>query len=424
MCVVSIGVDHRTAPVEIREALAFDREQALNFLTETAGHLPERFLLSTCNRTELLAVPAEGEADPAAKLLALLNRARGVTEIGTNGFTKIYRGEEAIRHLFRVAAGLESMVLGESQILGQVKDAGELAERCQASGPVLRKLLEWAVRVGKRARTETRIGEGAVSVASAAIELARKVFGDLGNREALVIGAGETGALVARHLRSASIGRLVVANRTLERAQGLAEEVGAEPWGLCGVPPGLRSADVVICSTGGDRPLITHEEVRLAMRARKDRMLLLLDISVPRAVEAKVDGIDSVFLHDIDALESIVDRNLEVRRRAVPKVEEIVAESVAAFLAWEREMEVVPTIKALREKFEELRRRELDQNLRRIPEEAREATIRLTESLLKKLLHEPTVTLRRASREPGGGRDLSAALRELFGIRDDDPTET
>jgi glutamyl-tRNA reductase len=301
-----------------------------------------------------------------------------------------------------------------------VKEAGELAEDCGASGPVLRKVLETAIRVGKRVRTETRIGEGAVSVASAAVDLAKKVFGDLGSRGALVIGAGETGRLTARHLRSGGIGSMRVANRTLGRARALADEVGAEPWGLCGVPPGLRDADVVICSTGGSSSLLTFDEIRRAMKVRRDRMMLILDISVPRAVEPRVGDIENVFLHDIDALQSIVDQNLEVRRRAVPKVEAAVEEAVRSFLDWEREMEVVPTIKALRRKFEELRRRELEQNLRRIPEEGREAAARMTESLLQKLLHAPLIRLRRASREPGAGRDLTAALRDLFDI-DDDP---
>lgn len=420
MSVFAIGVDHRSAPVEIREALAFDRDQAASFLAEAAAELSERLLLSTCNRTEVLAVSGDTAGDPAARLLELLKRSRGVPDFGKNGFTRVYRGEEAVRHLFRVAAGLESMILGESQILGQVKDAGDLAEACGASGPVLRKVLETSVRVGKRARTETKIGEGAVSVASAAVDLAKKVFGDLADRSAMVIGAGETGALVSRHLRAGGIGRMRVTNRTLTRAQELAREVEAESWGLCGVPPGLREADVVIASMGGERPLLTYDEIRMAMRARKDRMLLILDISVPRAVERRVGDIENVFLHDIDALQSIVDQNLEVRRRAIPKVEAIVEDAVESFLRWEREMEVVPTIKALRQRFEELRRRELDQNLKRIPEGAREAAARMTESLVQKLLHEPTMRLRKASREPGEGRDLSAAIRDLFGIEDGD----
>jgi len=412
--IVSVGVDHRTAPVEVREALAFDPEQARVFLTEDTAILPERLLLSTCNRTAFLAVPPAGVDDPVALLTDLLRDARGVSDIGHPSLTRIYRGEEALRHLFRVATGIESMVLGESQILGQLKDAADLARAVGSSGPVLTRALEIAVRVGKRARAKTSIGEGAVSVASSSVELARRVYGDLADRSALVIGAGETGRLVARHLAKAGIGRLTVANRTLGRARELADEVGAEPWGLCGVPPALRSADVVVCSTASARPILTATEIRAAMRVRKDRMLLILDIAVPRDVDPAAKKIENVFLHDVDALRTIVDKNLERRRRAVPKVEAMVDEAVAAYICREKELEVTPAIKALRERFEEIRQEELARNLKRVPEEGREAATRLTESLLNRLLHEPTVTLKRESRVPGGGRDLVAALRRLF----------
>jgi glutamyl-tRNA reductase len=416
MRVVSIGVDHTTAPVEVREAFAFGAEDATRFLCEETAGLPERLLLSTCNRTEFLAVAREEEEDPVGRLVELLNKARGIETERRNGYARVHRGEEAIRHLFRVACGLESMVLGEAQILGQVKEAGEAAAACGAAGPVLRRALETAVRVAKRARTKTAIGEGAVSIASAAVDLARRVFGDLDERSALVVGAGDTGRLVARHLRKAGIARMTVANRTLGRAQDLAQEVGAEPWGLCGVPPALREADVVVCSTGSETPILSRDEIRLAMKTRKNRMLLLLDIAVPRDVDPAVATIDNVFLHDIDTLNHIVDRNLEVRQRAVPAVEAMVEEAGAAFLAWERQLSVVPTIKELRRRFEEVRREELANNLKRIPPEAREQAERLTESLVARILHEPTVTLRRASSEKGGGKDLIAALRRLFGM--------
>jgi glutamyl-tRNA reductase len=414
--VVSVGVDHKTAPVEIREALAFDPEQARRFLTEEATELPERLLLSTCNRTALLAVPPKDVEDPVAFLVDLLRRTRGVDEIASRELTRVFSGEEAVRYLFRVTCGVESMVLGETQILGQVKEAGDLAKACGASGPVLNRALETAVRVAKKARASTAIGEGAVSVASSAVELAKRVFGDLEERSALVIGAGETGRLVAQHLHSAGIGKMTVANRTLLRAQELAGEVEAVPWGLCGIPPALREADIVVTSTSSEVPILTQEEVKAAMKVRKDRMVLLLDIAVPRDIDPDVGKIENVFLHDVDALRTIVDRNLEVRRKAVPKVEALVEDAVSSFLAWEHQMQVTPAIKALRARFEEVRQEELARNLKRIPPEGREAAARLTESLTNRLLHDPTVTLRKESSRPGGGRDLVAALRRLFGI--------
>jgi glutamyl-tRNA reductase len=413
---VSVGVDHKTAPVEVREALAFDPDQARRFLADQAGILPECLLLSTCNRTSLIAVPPADVEDPVGLLVGLLRDARGVEDFGQKSLTRVDRGEDALRHFFRVATGIESMVLGESQILGQLKDASDIARAAGSAGPVLTRVIETAVRVAKKARAKTSIGEGAVSVASSAVELARRVYGELDGRIGLVIGAGETGRLVSQHLVKAGIGKLTVANRTLGRAQELAGEVGAESWGLCGVPPALREADVVVCSTGSERPILTVDEIRAAMRVRKDRMLLILDIAVPRDVDPAAAKIENVFLHDVDALRSIVDRNLALRKRAVPKVEAMVEEAVESFVRWEKEMQVTPAIKALRDRFEEIRREELAKNLKRVPEEGREAAARMTESLMNRLLHEPTVTLRRASRVPGGGRDLVAAVRRLFGM--------
>ncbi len=412
MPILAVSVNHRTAPVEVREALAFDPGQARRFLAEEAAGLPERILLSTCNRTELYAVTPNG--DPGV-LLDLLEKARPGVELDAPGRAERYRDDEAVRHLLRVACGLESMVLGEAQILGQVKEAGELAAAAGAAGVLLRRALEVAARTAKKARTSTAIGEGAVSVASAAVELARRIYGDLSDRIALVVGAGETGRLVARHLRAAGIGRMLLANRTLGRAREVATEVKAEPRGLCGVPPALREADIVVCSTASETPILTEDEVRAAMRARKDRMLLLLDIAVPRDVDPAASRIASVFLHDIDALRDIVDANLELRRKAVPRVEALVEEAVRGYAAWRRGLSVVPTIKALRARFEEIREAELKANLKRVPPEAREAAERLTRSLVKRLLHTPSERLRKAGGEAEGAA-LSAPLREIFDL--------
>lgn len=415
---VAVGVDHRTASVNLREALAFDEKRARQFLLGKSHALSERLLLSTCNRTELFVVHRLKDGDPVPELVALLKQACGVDLPTDSGGARVMRGEDAVRHLFRVACGIESMVLGETQILGQVKDAAELASNCGTAGPLLQRALEAAVRVARKARTETTIGEGAVSVASVAVDVARKMFDDLPQRHALVVGAGETGRLVAQHLKASGIGTLTVANRTLGRAQDVAAEVGAAPSGLCGVPPALRDADIVVCSTGADHPILTYQEMKAAMKVRKGRMMLTIDIAVPRDIEEKVGRLEGVFHHDIDALGEIVDRNLENRRKAVPRVEELVENAVASFQRWERGLEVVPAIKALRERFEELRREELDRNLKRVPEEARQQAERLTESLLNRILHGPMSRLHRAADEPGHGKDLVAALRELFEIEE------
>jgi len=419
MTLYSIGVDHKTAPVDVREKLAFAPEQARAFLTEEAAGFPERLLLTTCNRTELFAVPTDPDEDPTRALVDLLARARSMETLSENGYVASYRGEESVRHLFRVACGLESMVLGETQITGQVKGAGGAAEVCGCVGPVLRHALDSALRVAKRARSETSIGEGAVSAASAAVELAKKVYGALEGLNALVVGAGETGRLVAQHLKKAGIAKMLLASRTIGRAEQVASEVDAEPAVLSGLPAALRHADVVVTSTASEEPILTQDEVRAAMRVRKGRMLLVLDIAVPRDVEESVGRIEGVLLHDIDALRAIVDQNLAVRRTAIVRVEKLVDEAVDSFVVWQRQLDVVPTIKHLRERFEEVRAEELAKNLKRVPEDAREQAARLTESLVNRLLHVPTSRLRQASREPDRGRGLVAALRSLFGLSED-----
>jgi glutamyl-tRNA reductase len=417
---IALGVDHRTASLAVREALAFDEERARRFLAEDLHHLPERMVLSTCNRTEVFAVPPPGVAEPAGQLADLLGRARGLDLAAADARPSVFIGEEAVLHLLRVACGLESMVLGEAQILGQVKAAGELAESCGAAGPVLRKLLETAARAARRARAETKIGEGAVSIASAAVDLAEKVFGSLAGHSALVVGAGETGRLVAKHLHAAGIGTMRLANRTLGRAQAVAAEVAAEPFGLCGVPPGLRDSDIVVCSTSAERPILTREEVKAAMRVRRGRLLLVLDIAVPRNVDERAREIEGVLLHDIDALRSIADGNLAIRRKAVPKVEAIVEEARRAFENWRKSLAAEPTIVSLRRRFEAVREEELAKNLKRVPPEARDAARKLTESLVNRLLHEPSARLREAAGEPRRAAEAAAALADLFGLSEDD----
>jgi glutamyl-tRNA reductase len=417
---IAVGVDHRTSSLALREALAFDEERARRFLLEDLAGLPERMVLSTCNRTEVFAVPPPDFADPGARLGDLLFRSRGVDLAAGDAQPALYAGEEAVHHLLRVACGLESMVLGEAQVLGQVKAAGELAEACGTAGPVLRKLIETAVRAARRARTETKIGEGAVSIASAAVDLAERVFGKLDDRSALVVGAGETGRLVAKHLHAAGIGTMRLANRTLGRAQAVAAEVSAEPWGLCGVPPALRESDIVVCSTSAERPILSRDELKAAMRARRGRLLLVLDIAVPRNVDERAGVIEGVLLHDIDALRSIADGNLSVRRKAVPKVEAIVAEAFLSFEKWRQGLAAEPLILALRRRFEAVRQEELAKNLKRVPPEAREAALRLTESLVNRLLHEPSARLRQSAGDPRRAAEAASALADLFRLEEED----
>lgn len=418
MNLLSIGLSHATAPVEVRERVAFEPGEARAFLAglDTAA---ERALLSTCNRTELIVL-AEGGPDLADDLAARLDRAKGADAFRDPKFRVVREGEEAARHVFRVACGLDSMVLGEDQILGQVDEAHAIARSADTVDAVLGRLFESAVRLGGKVRSETNIGRGAVSVGTAAVGLATKIFGSLEDRKALVVGAGTMGTLAARHLRSSGVASLAVANRTLERAERLAEETEARTVPLCGIPAELDAVDMVVSATGGGTMLLTKQTVRGALANRRYRPLLLLDISVPRSVDPSINDLENVFLQDIDALRSIIDANLHRRRKAAKKVERACEDATRRFLAWRKSLAVEPTLRELRDKLDRVARRELDRTMKKVPDELRPELERLTKSLVSKILHDPTARLREeAGRENGLVRRL-ATLREVFGLEEAD----
>jgi glutamyl-tRNA reductase len=347
---------------------------------------------------------------------ALVQRAKGTDLLAPGPERYTLADGDAARHLLRVAAGLDSMVLGEAEILGQVKDALAAAVAESASGTLLDRLLTTALRAGKRARTETEIGAGTVSVASAAVALAGKVFSDLAECQVLVVGAGETARLAGQHFALRRPAALRVANRTPERAAALAQALGGEAISLDTLSSAVAAADVVVFATSAGRPLLGSETVREALRARRGRPLLLLDLGVPRNVEAGVAALDGVFLHTVDAVRGHVDENLCRRRRAVPRVEAIVEEELATFLDWVRSLEVTPTLRALRERFEEVRAAEVGRHLGRFSKEDAERVESLTRSLVNKLLHTPMTRLKALAN--GNGEDLRRldAVRELFDL--------
>jgi glutamyl-tRNA reductase len=324
--------------------------------------------------------------------------------------------DAAARHLLRVASGLESMVLGEAEILGQVKDALALAASEGTLGSVLDRLATTAIRAGKRARTETDIGAGTVSVASAAVALAGKVFSDLGGREVLVIGAGDTARLAGQHFSLRRPRALRIANRTLARAEALAQAFGGAALPLGELPAALVRCDVIVCATSAPRPLLSGDDVREALRGRRGRPLLVLDLGVPRNVEPEVADLEGVFLHTVDAVRGHVDENLGRRRRAVPRVEAIVEEELLSFLDWVRTLEVTPTLRALRERFEAVRAEEVGRHLGRFSKEDAQRVESLTRSLVNRLLHTPTARLKALDVEAGQDRRRLDALREIFDL--------
>lgn len=407
-----LGVTHRTEGVERREGLAFGPDDVRRALEGRGPDLPEALILSTCNRVELYAFGRE-PARTEQRLRELVREARGL-DVGDRPL--VAHGGEATRHLLRVSAGLDSMVLGEVQIQGQVKAAWELARAAGACGPGLDRLLAAAVHAGKRARAETAIGTGAVSVASAAVTLATRIFGQLEGRTVLVIGAGETGRLAAQHLAERRPRELRIANRSPERAARLAEQVCGKPIEWTELEKALAETDVAVSATAAPEPVLTAQMVTAAMAGRRDRPLVLIDVAVPRDVDPRAAEGENVFLYPIDALQGVVDRSLARRREEVPKVETIIEEEAERYHEWLRGRDATPVVRELREHFEKVRAAELERSLKHFPEGERQRVERLTRALVNKLLHLPTTRLKDVDPDTGDGVDRLRVTRELFAL--------
>jgi glutamyl-tRNA reductase len=412
-----LGVNHRTAPVALRERLSFTPEEAAKTLRELCASpaVKEGMILSTCNRTEMYVLSPEAAAGEA-QVRAQLREAKGADLLAPGDHRYLLKQREAARQLLRVATGLDSMVLGEMQILGQVKAAFAMAQQAGAAGLLLERLLAAAVHAGKRARAETEIGAGSVSVASAAVSLATKVFGELTARRVLVVGAGETGCLAARHFAELRPAALLIANRGLERAQAVAEELAAQALPLTALSEALPRVDVVLCATRSAGLIITDTMVRAAMAERPSRPLLLVDLAIPRDIEEAAGRRDNVFLYPIDALRTIVDRNLARRQGEVPRVEAIIEEECDRFFAWLNGLGVAPLVRELRELFERVRAEEVGKSLRHFSAEDQERVDRLTRSLVNKLLHRPTTQLKAIDLGSELGLDRLDTVRDLFGL--------
>lgn len=419
MELILLGVNHRTAGVAERERLSFDAQRARAALAERGNPLPEALILSTCNRVEIYAF-APAPEQGAARLREMLGDANAAEPAVVPERIEA-RGEAAARHLLRVAAGLDSMVLGEMQILGQVKTAWDWARSAGSAGPHLDRLLATAVHAGKRARAETSIGAGAVSVASAAVDLATRVFGELDERRVLVIGAGQTGSLAARHFAERHPRELIIASRNPERAQALAAELAGRAIGLEALSLALAEVDVAVSATAAPGLVVSAEAVRRAVRGRGSRPLVLVDIALPRDIDPAVAELENVFLHPIDALHSVVDRSLARRRAEVPRVEAIVAEECRRLFEWLRGRDATSVVRELREHFERVRTAELERSLKQFPESERERVERLTRALVNKLLHLPTTRLKGCEPASDRGQGRIEAARELFALGKEEP---
>jgi glutamyl-tRNA reductase len=393
-----LGVSHRTAPVDLRERLDFSSRDVGAAVEALAARstAAESVVLSTCNRSEMYVA----SGDPARAREELVGFLSEYHELAREVFLPhvfTYDDAAAAHHLFRVAAGLDSLVVGEPQILGQVKDAFQTAAERRCTGPLLNKTFHSAFGVGKRVRAETALGEGAVSVSFAAVALARKIFGRLQGRRVLVVGAGEISALTAQHLRSHGVAEIVITSRTATHAEALAAEVGghAVPWSE--MARAIARADIVVTATGSQRPIVTRADVEAATGRKRVDPLFIIDIAVPRDVDPAVSEIEQVFLYNVDDLQNIVQENLARRGAEIARAEAIVGEELARFTAWQRSRRAIPTVVALRQRFDEIRRGELtrlDARLSGLPPDARVRVDEVTRLIVEKLLLEPTEQLK------------------------------
>ena len=415
MPLVVVGINHRSAPVEVREKVVFDSTLLPHALQSLAADgARENVIVSTCNRTELYCV-ADNAADLGRWLAEYHNLPAGLDDC-----LYLHQDDRAVEHAFAVAAGLDSMVLGEPQILGQLKDAYRVAQDHGTAGPLLNRLFQATFSVAKRVRTETRIGANAVSVAYAAVSLARQIFAGFQSHTALLVGAGETVALAARHLHSQGLKRMIIANRSLDRAQGLAAEFNASAITLDALPSHLAEADIVISSTASPQPVILTADVAAALEARRRKPMFMVDIAVPRDIEPGVGDFEDVYLYSIDDLQGFVNQNLKAREDEAREARLLIDEEVGRFMASLRGQQVVPTIRELRTTAEKVRADTLDQAMKLLAagRSPADAMAFLADTLTHRLVHAPTHALREAG--SAGDDELVRAARRLFHLDADE----
>ena len=420
MNLIALGISHKSAAVEVRERVAFAPEQVGEALTDACNvaQLDEVVILSTCNRTELYAIVPQGIglAEKAQDLIDWMANYHHLSAAELRQYAYRHEGGQAVRHLVQVASGLDSMVLGEPQIFGQLKSAYAVATESGTVASELGRLFPRVFSVAKQVRTDTAIGENPVSVAYAAVDLAGHIFSDLGRCNALLVGAGETIELVARHLIGAGVCKIVIANRTLGRARELAQKFGAEAVLLAEIPKQLSDADIVITSTASQLPILGKGAVEQALKTRKHRPFLMVDIAVPRDIESQVGELPDVYLYSVDDLRDIVDKNLRSRTTEARKADLIIDEGVRLYLAEVRSLGAVDAVKEYRNMAEQLRERELQRAQRALArgEDPQEILAQLARAITNKLIHAPTAGLKQASVD--GRQDIINSGRKLLGL--------
>ncbi|HXY55639.1 MAG TPA: glutamyl-tRNA reductase [Nitrospirota bacterium] len=420
MGIIVVGLSHKTAAIEVREKLNFPESTLPDALRKLMAYegVRESLIVSTCNRVEIYASVQES-AKGIDRIKQFISDYHGLSREALEQSLYVYPDAQGVRHTFRVASSLDSMVLGEAQILGQLKDAFDIALKTKTTSTILNKLIKKAISVAKRVRTETKLAEGAVSISSAAVELAKKIFGELEGKNVMLLGAGEMAELAAQHLLGNGVKNIMVANRTFERAEELAKDFKGDAIRFEHFPDALMMVDILICATGAPNYVVNRDMAGRALKERRHKPIFMIDISNPRNIDPEVDKVDNVYLYDIDDLQSKVDVNTEGRAREAGKAEEIVMQEVETYLAWERALDAVPTIVDLREKVEDVRKRELEKTLgflNGITEDQKRAVEAMSQAIVNKLLHAPLVVLKQAASAPDAGDNTIAVARKLFNL--------
>ena len=418
MNILAISINHRTAPVELREALHLSSDEIKSMIHHAKEELfSEGLIISTCNRTELYGIPKDQKLD-VLDIQNFIFNYKNNKEVKPENF-QTFASSEAIRHLFKLISGIDSLLIGDNQIYHQVKESFQTSEEMQFAGVLMKRVFDAAIKTGKRAISETEISEGAVTVSYAAVQLIEKIFSNISKKTALIIGAGESGELAAKHLRDRGIGKLVITNRTLERADKIARTLDAEVVSFDVFKEKLHEYDIILSATSAENLILTKEDIRNSMKKRNYSSLVLMDIAVPRDIDPASREIDYVFYHDIDSLKIIVEQNLSKRKFEIPRVEKIINEEIDAFISWYNSLEVAPTIKDLRDYFENVRAEEVGKNINRFSSEDQEKLEIITKRIINKILHQPTVELKKIN-EDGSSPEETAVkvsiLRDIFGI--------
>jgi glutamyl-tRNA reductase len=417
MNLIAISINHRTAPVELREAVYLKEDEIRPFINlAKENQIKEGLILSTCNRTEIFGIPASNE-ESHEKFQSLLLNFKSSQNVNDQHFQK-FVSRDAIKHLFSVATGIDSLLVGDNQVFKQVKDSFQISEESNFSGYIMHRIFDAAIRTGKRAISETAISEGAVTVSYAAVQLTEKIFSNLSKKSALVIGTGETGEIAAKHLSEKGIGSLAVTNRTQEKAEKLAQKLNAKVIPFNDYKESIYKFDIIISATAAPDILIRKDDVKNALKKRSNSPMILMDIAVPRDIDPATKEIDYIFYHDLDSLNIIVDQNLSKRKSEIPKVEKIIEEELNNFWEWYNSLQAAPAIKDLRDYFEEIRNEEVEKNKNKFSSEDQEKLDIITKRIINKILHHPTIELRKAD-DQSSATDAATKIgiiRDLFGI--------